>query len=237
MGTILLYYIFNKNATSTYDTNAARVCILKVIKGEAMQPRLMINQKITAFVNRYAIYRPDQASEKGELAALAQQKRLAFKEKVSFYSDEQKTMELFTFRAEKVMDVHGRYLVEGVNGELLGMFRKEFKKSLLVSSWVLMDANGAELYRVQESNQTLAILRRFIGFIPLLGEILELVIQFFKYHFSFTDIATGQEVGKYQKTTLFRDQYLLSMEEGAWQRIDERVFMAMGVALDALQSR
>lgn len=202
-----------------------------------MKPRLNIEQKITAFVNKYRILSVRDSAESSGLIAFAQQKRLAFKEKVTFYNDEQKTSESFTFRAEKVMDVHGRYFVESVDGELLGMVRKEFKKSLLLSSWVIMDKNGTELYRVKENNVTIAILRRFVGFVPLVGDALDLLMNFFKYHFSFVDIATGNEVGTYKKTTLFRDHYQLSMTDDAWSKLDTRVFSAMGVALDALQSR
>jgi len=202
-----------------------------------MNPRFIIEQKITAFVNKYKILSTNEAGTAGDLLAFAQQKRLAFKEKVTFFTDEQKTSTSFTFRAEKVMDMHGRYFVEDVNGQMLGMFRKEFKKSLLVSSWVLMDREGNDLLRVKESNEAIAILRRFIGFVPFIGDILDLVMNFFKYHFSFIDLTTNQEIGQYKKTTLFRDHYALSVTDEAWAKLDWRVYAAMGVALDALQSR
>lgn len=202
-----------------------------------MKPQLIIEQKITAFTNKYKALKATEAGEAGDLIAFAQQKRLAFKEKVTFYGDEQKTSELFTFRAEKIMDVHGRYIVEDGNGQVIGMFRKEFKKSLLVSSWVLMAADGNELFSVKENSVAIAVLRRFIGFVPFVGDILDIAIKFFRYHFVFSDIATGQEVGQYKKTKLFRDHYLLSTTDDAWSKLDWRVFAAMGVALDALQSR
>lgn len=202
-----------------------------------MKPRLRIEQKITAFVNKYNVYDVQSDGAKGNLIALAQQKRVAFKEKVTFYGNEQKSAVGFTFRAEKVMDVHGRYFVEDASGQLLGIFRKEFKKSLLVSSWVLMNADGSEVFRVKESNEALAVLRRFLGFVPFVGDILDIIMNFFKYHFSFIDLSTGQETGQYTKVTLFRDQYVLSMTDDAAAKLDWRVFAAMAVALDALQSR
>lgn len=202
-----------------------------------MKPRLIINQKLTAFVNKYTVYAVNEAGQQGKLVALAQQKRMAIKEKVLFYSDEQKSAEVFSFRAEKVMDVHGRYFVEDTKGNVIGMFRKEFKKSLLRSSWVLINAEGTELMRVQESNETLAALRRFIGFVPLVGELLDIILMFFRYHFSFVSLDTGEEVGTFRKQTLFRDHYLLSMTDEAYAKLDWKVFAAAGVGLDALQSR
>ena len=202
-----------------------------------MKPRLYIDQKITAFVNKYEVLEADASGNKAGLVALAQQKRLAFKEKVTFYNDEQKSVPVFSFRAEKVMDIHGRYFVEDANGQLIGMFKKEFGKSLVISTWKVLNAEGNELFTVRESNEIIAAFRRFAGFIPLVGDLVDLIMMFFRYHFSFIDAKSGQEVGKYQKVTLFRDHYALSMTDEAYETCDWRVLAAMGVALDALQSR
>jgi uncharacterized protein YxjI len=202
-----------------------------------MKPRLFIEQRITAFVNKYKVLGTTETGEKGGLVAFAQQKRLAFREKVTFYQDEAKTTPIFTLRAEKVLDVHGRYFVEDMNGQLLGMFQKRFAKSLINSTWIIMDTAGNQLFVVQENNMVLAVLRRFISFVPYFGDILEIVIKFFKYHFQFMDEATNTEVGMYEKITLIRDQYKLSMTDEAVAKTDWRVLAAIGVALDALQSR
>jgi hypothetical protein len=201
-----------------------------------MKPRLVVEQKITAFVNRYAVYRADSDGKKDQLAAIAQQKRFAFKEKVTFYSDQAKTAETFSFRAEKVLDIHGRYLVEDPQGKRIGAFQKIFRKSLFVSSWNILDDQDKVIIAVAESSVWLALLRRFLGFVPFIGEYLSLIILFFKYHFTFTD-ASGRLVGTYKKTKLLRDHYLLSMTDQAYAQTDWRTYAAMAVALDALQSR
>ncbi len=202
-----------------------------------MEPRLVVQQKITAFVNKYNVFGANADGTPASMVGLAQQKRLAFKEKVIFYTDDKRDKVAFTFRAEKVLDVHGRYFVEDANGNLLGMFKKEFMASLVNSTWKILDVQGNELMMVRESNQVLAVLRRFIGNIPLLGDLAELVIMFFKYQFEFIDLRTNQQVATYRKTTLIRDQYLLSTTNDAWNAVDWRVYAAMSVALDALQSR
>jgi uncharacterized protein YxjI len=102
-----------------------------------MKPRLIVEQKITAFTNKYTVYDVTAEGKKGNLVAFAQQKRIALREKITFYSDEAKTQVAFTFRAEKVMDVHGRYFVEDASGKLIGSFKKDFAKSLLNSTWLM----------------------------------------------------------------------------------------------------
>ena len=106
-----------------------------------MKPRLIVEQKITAFVNKYAVYTATEDGHKDQLVALAQQKRIALKEKITFYTDESKQEIAFSFRAEKVMDIHGRYLVEDAHGNLIGAFKKDFKKSLLSSTWNILNAS------------------------------------------------------------------------------------------------
>lgn len=201
-----------------------------------MKPRLIIEQKITLLVNRYDIYQANADGSKGDLLAFAEQKRLAFKEKVQFFADQSKQTIAFSFRAEKVLDVHGRYFVETPEGTLIGAFRKQFANSLINSTWNMLNVNDEVQLTIKESSMALAIARRYIGWIPIVGDVLELATNFIKYHFSF-QLADGSEIGMYRKTTLFRDYYLLSMTDDAYAAQDWRVFAAMAVALDALQSR
>lgn len=202
-----------------------------------MNPKLIVEQKITAFVNKYSVYAVGADGKKGELLALAQQKRVAFKEKVSFYSNGDKTKLVFTFRAEKVFDVHGRYIVEDAMGNFIGAFKKEFKKSLISSTWNILDADNNPTITISESNQFLAIIRRFGGFIPIIGDLIDVIVLFFRYHFVFKKAGSDGAIGTYQKTTLFRDHYLLSMTDKAYAGQDWRVLASVAVGLDALQSR
>lgn len=202
-----------------------------------MNPKLIVEQKITPFANKYLVYDANSDGSKGELLALAQQKRLAFREKVTFYADEAKSQAVFSFRAEKVVDMHGRYIVEDPSGQHVGSFKKEFKRSLISSTWSVHDTNGQPKLRLTESNHALAILRRFGGLIPIIGAFSEIVTALFRYHFDMTDLASNQVIGKYQKTKLLRDHYLLSMDDSAYAQTDWRTLAAMAVALDALQSR
>jgi uncharacterized protein YxjI len=202
-----------------------------------MKPRLIVEQKITAFTNKYTVYDVTAEGKKGNLVAFAQQKRIALKEKITSYGDEAKAQVAFTLRAEKVMDVHGRYFVEDAGNQLIGSFKKDFAKSLLNSTWLILGADDQPKITIAESNLALALLRRFSGLIPIVGEFVNILVTFLRYHFVFTDATTKEPVGRYQKTTLIRDHYLLSMDDAAYKQQDWRVYAAMAVALDALQSR
>lgn len=201
-----------------------------------MKPRLIVEQKITPLVNRYAVYEVDSSGNKGKLLALAQQKRVALKERIRFYEDEKRTKEIFSFGAEKVLDVHGKYFVQDAAGKEIGIFTKDFKKSLFASTWHILK-NDKKLLSISEKSQHLAYIRRFGGFIPVIGELIDIISGFFRYHFNITDSSSGKVVGLYRKTTRLRDHYELSLDDASFKKTDWRILACLAVALDALQSR
>jgi len=181
-------------------------------------PAFVMTQKLTLMVNRYEIRAVGPDGAPGQLMAMAQQKRMAFKEQVTFYSDEQRTQPVFSFKARKAIDLGSGYDVYDAAGAPLGFFRKDFGKSLLRSTFHLsgpgLEATG------QERNQVIAIVRRLVD-LP------------FAFHFDFHDHA-GQLVMSVERKFSVRDRYAVTVPD---QRLDFRLAAAMAVALDALMSR
>ncbi|WP_299169399.1 hypothetical protein [uncultured Arthrobacter sp.] len=186
-----------------------------------------ITQKITLMVNRYEVRAVDGNGKPGELMALAQQKRAAFKEEVRFFSDESKKTVLFSFKARQRLDLGATYDVLDAQGNPLGSFRKSFGASLLRSTWHL-DGPGIEAIG-SERSQGVAIARRIWEMVPFL----DAIPAPFLFHFDFRD-PSGQIVLTSERRASLRDRYDVSVP-GA--RLDWRVAAAMAVALDALQSR
>ena len=178
-----------------------------------------VKQRITMMVNRYEIRALGPDGEEGPVLAMAQQKRLAFKEQVTFYADEGRRVPVFSFRARQAIDLGAGYDVTDAGGNRIGMFRKDFAKSLIRSTWHL-EAGGVTAVG-QERSLPIAILRRVQDTIPL------------PFHFDFVDPA-GQTVMSSQRQWSLRDRYTVTVPGG---RLDGRVAAAMAVALDALQSR
>jgi uncharacterized protein YxjI len=191
-------------------------------------PRFFVRQRITMMVNQYELLAANPDGSDGQLLAFAQQKRMAFKEQVTFYADAAKTQPVFSFKARKRLDLGSGYDVFDPAGRPLGEFRKEFGKSLLRSSWRLggpgLSASGTE------RNQWVAILRRIWEFVPYLGE----VWAPFVFHFDFVDDDTRQPVMSSERRMTLRDRYVVDVPD---ERLDFRVAAAMAVALDALQAR
>lgn len=181
-------------------------------------PAFFVKQKLTLMVNRYEIRAVGPDNGPGDLLAVAEQKRMAFKEHVTFFADEQRTRPVFSFKARQVMDLGAGYDVFDANGEAIGYFKKDFGKSLLRSTFHL---SGPSLEAVgQERNQAVAILRRLID-LP------------FAFHFDFTD-PHGTPVLSVERQFSMRDRYAVTVPD---RRLDFRLAAAMTVALDALMSR
>jgi len=180
-------------------------------------PAFFVKQKLTLMVNRYEIRAVADDGQPGDLIAVAQQKRMAFKEQVTFYADEERTRAVFSFKARQVIDLNAGYDVFDENGEAIGFFRKDFGKSLLRSTFHLsgpgLEATG------QERNQLVAIARRLVDF-P------------FAFHFDFTS-PDGGTLLQVERQASVRDKYTVNVPA----RVDFRVAAAVAVGLDALMQR
>jgi len=182
-------------------------------------PRFFVRQKLTMMVNRYEIHESGPDGSSGRLMAVAQQKRMAFKEQVTFFSDDSRTVPVFSFQARQMMDLGAGYDVRDAGGAPLGEFRKDFGQSLLRSTFHIR-APGLEATG-QERNQLVAILRRFVDF-P------------FSFHFEFMDSVTGAMVMSSERQISLRDRYVVTVPD---ERLDFRLAASMAVGLDALLAR
>jgi len=184
--------------------------------------RFSVKQRVTLMVNRYEIRAGDQ------LVAMAEQKRMAFKEQVTFYADDKRRVPVFGFKARSVLDLRGTYDVTDAAGQPIGWFRKKFGASLLRTTWELSAVDGSTLVG-RERSTVVALVRRVWDFLPLVGDL----PQPFVYHLDFVDPAGQVQLSSVRRRTL-RDRYEITVPQG---RVDGRVAAAMAVALDALQGR
>lgn len=184
------------------------------------QRQLIVRQRVRMMVNQYEVREALADGAEGQLLAFAQQKRLAMREQVTLYTDDTKSQPVLGFKARQVIDLGAAYDIVDAAGSPIGMFRKDFKASLLRSTWHL-EQPGFGSMRGQERNQTVAILRRLLE-----------AAQWLPYHFDFE--LDGQPVFSVVKKWGLRDRYVVDIHT---PQVDRRLVVAMAVALDALQAR
>jgi hypothetical protein len=132
--------------------------------------RLVVRQRYTPLVNRDEIREVADDGSLGDLVALAQQKRLAFKEQVTFFADEARTVPVFGFKARQRLDIAAMHDVTDDQGRPIGWFRKDFAASLLRSTWHLGHDGLGDLVG-RERNVPIAIVRRVWGVIPFVRDV------------------------------------------------------------------
>ncbi len=192
--------------------------------------RFLIEQLVRPIVNLYQVTALGPGEQPaGPPVAFVRQKRMAIKEDIRFFSDEGETRELFRIKARAVLELGGRYDVTADDGTRIGVLEKVFGKSLLRSTWRLLDGAEQQVALGHERSMPLAIARRVVDLVPY-GEWVPIPYNF--------DILVGERVvGGLTRKFQLRDRYVLDLSGDADGAIDRRVAIALAVGMDALQNR
>lgn len=199
--------------------------------------RFYMRQRFRLVVNLYEVSTlGGDGKSAGEPVAFARQRAFRLKELISVHSDDAESDLLLQIEARKVLDLGTTYDVTGPDGQPVGAFRKLFRRSLLRSSWELLDLEGQVVASARERSLGIALTRRLqdlIGIIPLIGDLLALIP--IPYHFDF--LVDGRRVGSMSRQIRIGDRYVIDLSADPERRIDRRLAIAHAIALDALQSR
>ena len=193
--------------------------------------RYLVDQLVRPIVNLYRVT-PLAAGESpaGGPIAFVRQKRMAIKEDIRFFADEQETEELFRIKARSVFDIGGaRYDVTEPDGAPIGVLEHAFRKSLLRSTWKVTDVAGGEVVTAQERSLPMALARRLVDFVPY-GEWVPIP-------YNFDLLMDGRVIGHMNRKFQLRDRYVLDLSADHDQQLDRRLAIALAIGLDTLQNR
>ena len=194
--------------------------------------RFLVEQLIRPMVNLYQVT-PLAVGETpaGGPVAYVRQKRMAIKEDIRFFADEQESQELFRIKARSIFDIgSARYNVTDAQGEPIGFLQHVFGKSLLRSTWSVTDADGGEVMIARERSVPMAIARRVVDFVPYVGGYVPIP-------YNFDLVMDDRVIGHMNRKFQFRDRYVLDLSGDHERRLDRRVAIALAIGLDALQNR
>ena len=193
--------------------------------------RFLVDQLVRPMINLYRVT-PLAAGETplGGPVAFVRQKRMAIKEDIRFYADENESQEVFRIKARSMFDVGGaRYDVTAPEGAPIGVLEHSFRKSLFRSTWKVTDADGGEVAIAQERSLPMAIARRFVDFVPY-GEWIPIPYNF-DLHMD------GRVIGHLNRKFQLRDRYVLDLSGDHDRKLDRRLGIALAIGLDTLQNR
>ncbi len=196
--------------------------------------RFILRQRWAPVINRYEFSLPGEDGKPGRPICFVEQKRFKFKEDIRFYADDSKQHELLRIKARQRFDPRARYDITTADGTKVGEIQKVFGASLLRSTYALFDPEGNEVARAAEKSMAVALIRRFIGFIPYIGGVADWLP--IPYHFDFKrgETVLGTHTRQMWK---FRDTYTIDMSGDPQRTLDRRLILAIAVGMDALQAR
>jgi uncharacterized protein YxjI len=193
--------------------------------------RYLVDQVIRPIANLYRIT-PLAAGETpvGPPVAYVRQKKLAIKEDIRFYADEQETEELFQIKARNILDLGGSRYDVYAGQKQIGALEHQFRASLVRSTWRVRDASNQEIAVARERSLVLAVVRRIIDFVPDYGALIAIP-------YNFDVLIEGKTVGSLNRKLKLRDSYVLDLSGDTARRLDRRLAIALAIGLDTLQNR
>lgn len=124
-------------------------------------------------------------------------KRKAFKlkEDVRVCQDSTQSVELYTMKADRVLDISPRFTITDRSGATIGAIKREGLRSLWRASYLLEDAQGTVTHHIKEENPWMKVLDALLSEIPILGMLTSWLI-----HPSYLVLESGAEVPAYRLT-------------------------------------
>lgn len=188
--------------------------------------RLHIQQKISPLQNVYRIF-SDNAGQPGEQVGMVKQKRMALREQFTVYSDEAATQPVMSIKADRRIDIRSVMTVTDTSGQAIGQLRKRGASSILRSTWEV-DQPGLPTITVTERSLAIALLRRFWGMVPFVGEFPV------PWVFHFDGTIGDDKLITHSRLWGIRDRYVMELLE---PQLDWRLCVALAICLDAMQHR
>jgi uncharacterized protein YxjI len=193
--------------------------------------RYLVDQLVRPIANLYRVT-PLAAGETpaGAPVAYVRQKKLAIREDIRFYGDEQETQELFRIKARNILDMGGSRYDVYAGEQQIGALEHQFRASLLRSTWRVRDASNQEVAVARERSLPLAIARRVIDFVPDIGGLIPIP-------YNFDLLIDDKVIGTMNRKFQLRDRYVLDVSGDHERRLDRRLAVALAIGLDTLQNR
>ena len=114
------------------------------------------------FGNEFRVFDPA-----GQQILFSRQKAFKLREDIRVWSGDDMQTELLRIAARQIVDFSAAFdVIDSTTQTKVGAVKRKGLKSIVRDEWILMDANDQEIGLFQEDSVGMAILRRFIEFIP-----------------------------------------------------------------------
>ena len=182
----------------------------------------MIRRKFfKLFGASFQVYDPS-----GQVVFSSRQKAFKLKEDIRLFGDEDGREELLTIKARSWLDFGAGYdVVDATRGEKVGALRRHGFRSMLRDQWSFLDVDDREIGVIQEDNQLMAAVRRFVPYGELVPQ-------------KFVGTIGGQVVCEFrQHFNPIIQKITLDFSPDSAGLLDRRLGLAAGILLSAVEQR
>jgi uncharacterized protein YxjI len=183
-------------------------------------PTYLLKRQAIALTGKFRFYDPA-----GRIVLFSEQKMFRLREDIRVYDSEDKSREVLSIKARRIMDFSAAYdVVDTEMNQKVGVLRRRGLRSILRDEWEVLDANDRVIGQLFEDSIGLAMLRRF-----LLGSWLPQ-----NYDITVGDMRVADLK---QNFNLFRYELNLDFSMDTINRLDRRVGIAAGILLAAVEGK
>jgi uncharacterized protein YxjI len=128
-------------------------------------------------------------SEGHNLVGFIKMKAWKLREDIRIYSDKSRSTELLAITARQIIDFAATYNVtDSTSSEpIMSIRRKGLRSTFVRDHWEISTPQGDPAGVLQETSSGLALARRYLGIIPFVGELIDLVFAFIPQTYQLRD--------------------------------------------------
>lgn len=137
-------------------------------------PKYELRRKFWKFFGAEISIFPENSTE---LAGFIKMKAFKLREDVRLYRDKTQSQELLAIQARQIIDFGATYDVtdSATGAAVMSLRRKGFRSAFVRDTWEILDPAGTVVGRIQETSGNLALVRRWLG---LISDLFDLVFAF-----------------------------------------------------------
>ncbi len=163
------------------------------------------------------------------------------REDIRLYSDNTKQHELLRIHARSIIDFGATYDVFESSSDtlLFSLRRKGLRSTFVRDHWDIMDANDTMIANVQETSGGLALVRRYVGIIPFVGPIADLVLMVAPLTYTINSMLGGAVTGVGARITHRKNPFVVKMGldmTGVEAPIDPRIGISVAALLSVIDA-
>jgi uncharacterized protein YxjI len=194
-----------------------------------LQYPLTLNFKIAALAPQISV-----VDATGREILYIRQKLMKLRDKIHVFADSSQAQELYEINADRILDWSARFVFTDPQGRTVGAVQRQGSRSLWRATYDVQDAEGRDLFRIQEEQPWLKVIDYYVEEIPIVGLFSG---YFFSPTYGVTRLSSGQVDLRVTKHRTFIARKFVLDRLTAQLTEPEEVTVLLGVLIMVLHER